>query len=125
MSSYHRIRLRGPWECKLAEGIKRVRFPTTWREAFGENAENVRASRAFGSPDGLETDDVVWLELQLGIGARIELNGQWIGDLAAGTVRFDVTERLDERNQIRLEFERPTPEELSVTITEAALLIEG
>ena len=125
MSSYHRIRLRGPWECESAEGINRVRFPATWREAFGENVENVRASRAFGSPDGLDIDAVVWLELHLGIGARMELNGQWIGDLAAGTVRFDVTERLDERNQIRLEFELPTTEELSVTITEAALLIEG
>lgn len=52
----------------------------------------------------------MWLVLE-GVDAlgRVELNGEQLGEttLAAGPARFDVTERLQERNELTVEVELP------------------
>lgn len=103
----------------------RVHFPATWREAFGGNRDEVKLIRSFGYPDGIEPNDVIWLELNLNQDANIELNSSPVGNVTAGTVRIDVTSRLKSRNELSLDVAAPTTDELDKTILEAALLIES
>ena len=87
----HRIRLRKPW------GSEGIGGAICWR-------------RRFGCPTGLGTADRVWIVVEnLPQAESIELNGVLLGALggAAACARFEVTGRLDARNELLLRL--PTP----------------
>ncbi len=87
----HRIRLRKPWQ------VERLPHGLCWK-------------RIFHRPTGLGHGDGVWIVVTNAQGSgSASLNGEPLGRLAAGrqTVRFDVTERLDLRNELVLDMDSP------------------
>jgi hypothetical protein len=130
----HRIRLRGPWEfvwLSPPSGLPAearagdLRLPTTWAAAFGMSVGTVRLSRRFNRPSGLENGERVWLEVAVADEAAVSLNGVWLGRVAAGTARFDVTERLTTYGCIDLDLTRDEARVEEHPLTEACLVIEG
>lgn len=125
MSSIHRIRLRGPWEYSRGEDSGRVRFPTTWREAFGDARSPAQLRRSFGFPEGAESPETIWLSLELVSSTRVILNGDMIDEIDSGSSRVDVTSRLRARNELVVIIKPPAEEERGEILLEAALLIES
>jgi hypothetical protein len=87
----HRIRLRKPWDAEvIAEAV-------CWR-------------RRFGRPTGLGAADRLWIVVEnLPLAGSIELNGALLGAIggAAASGRFEVTGRLDARNELLLRLQIP------------------
>jgi hypothetical protein len=87
----HRIRLRKPWAAEAVAGT------ICWR-------------RRFGCPTGLGAADRLWIVVEnLPQAGSVELNGAPIGaldDRAAGG-RFEITGRLDARNELLLRLQPP------------------
>jgi hypothetical protein len=79
----HRIRLRGPWEYDAPAG---------------------RYARRFHRPSGLTAASRVWLVIdEAESGARVDLNGQVLGEVTAPTAtRFEVTPHLKPQNLISI-----------------------
>jgi hypothetical protein len=87
----HRIRLRKPW------GSETIAGAICWR-------------RRFGRPTGLAAADRLWIVVEnLPQAGSIELNGVLLGALdgKAACGRFEVTGRLDPRNELRLRLQTP------------------
>lgn len=125
----HRIRLRGPWNVqRLSPGregeVAVVHFPATWGAVSGGERGTYRFSRRFGSPTGVRTLDLVWLEIASSAAGRAVLNEQHLGSITPGTQSFDVTSRLHDGNQIELELRRPSGLSADEAILEAAIVIE-
>ena len=105
----HRIRLRGPWEVRPAEpgGTPgRMTIPNTLRDGGWPGFRGrVAFVRAFGKPTNLEAHERVWLVFEGVRGsATATLNGEPLGTITSST-RFDVTERLRDRNELLVEID--------------------
>jgi hypothetical protein len=134
----HNIRLRGPWEylplahtLLLSDGSAsqqtddlpeggRMRIPADWNAALGAFRGRVRFTRFFNLPTGLEKGDTVWLVVEPpDAWGEVRLNDGALGSVAAGepAARYDVTDRLLERNELIIEVECPqvTPESAPLT----------
>lgn len=111
----HRIRLRGPWECKplsrhdggpLPESV-RMRLPCRWKEGgLGDFAGKAQFCRRFGYPGQIDETERVWLTFEgaEGCGA-ITLNGSPLGALTDQPAAFEVTALLAVRNELLVELE--------------------
>lgn len=129
VADFHPIRLRGPWQyqvlsqCHVSTGTPplakigelpppgKVQMPADWESHLGSDFRGcVRYVRNFGCPTALEPHETVFLVLE-GVDAlgRVELNGEQLGEitLAAGTAKFEITELLQERNELVVEVELP------------------
>jgi len=87
----HRIRLCRPW------ASQRTAAAVCWR-------------RRFGRPTGLGAADRLWIVVEnLPEAASVELNGVLLGTLRGGAAcgRFEVTGRLDARNEVLLRLQAP------------------
>jgi hypothetical protein len=87
----HRIRLRKPWGSEVIAGA------ICWR-------------RRFGRPTGLGAADRLWIVVEnLPQAGSIALNGVLLGALGGGAAcgRFEVTGRLDARNELLLRLQTP------------------
>lgn len=129
----HRIRLRGPWDVLWLKtsGSEEptpmsgaLRMPVSWNAAFGRRAGRVRLTRHFNRPTGIDDGERVWLEIAIGVPAHVAMNGLPLGEVVAGTVRFDVTDRLEEYGRVEIEFDRPEYSDGEQPIAEVALVIE-
>jgi hypothetical protein len=86
MSSLHRIRLRGPWEATPLGGGR------------------TRHLRRFGRPRTLDPGETAWVVCEAVTGpAEVSVNGGPVGRAEAGPFAFDVTSRLDPRNELVIE----------------------
>ena len=138
MADVHPIRLRGPWQFRVlaryeplsgtaqleymgeVPPVGRVQMPADWESHLGHDFRgSVRYVRNFGCPTALEPHESVYLVLE-GVDAlgRVVLNGEQLGEisLADGPSRFEITGRLQERNELAVEVELPAyalPEEES------------
>ena len=86
LMALHRIRLRKPWGSEVIAGA------ICWR-------------RRFGRPTGLGAADRLWIVVEnLPQAGSVELNGVLLGALGARAAcgRFEVTGRLDARNELLL-----------------------
>lgn len=85
--STHRIRLRGGWEIIPLDGGR------------------VRHARRFGRPRSRDASETVWLVCEsVSDAAVVSLNGTRIGEAEAGwPFAFDVTGRLDVRNEVMID----------------------
>ncbi len=125
----HIIRLRGPWEyrpltrtVRLPDGSLRettaalpppgrLRIPADWGRILGADFRGrVLLTRRFGQPTGLALGDRVDLVFELveTCGAAT-LNGTLLGPMLSGQgcPRFDITARLQRRNELNLVVELP------------------
>ncbi len=116
----HIIRLRGPWQYEVLEGrhpksqtVGKVRMPTSWHDTLGSDfLGQVRCVRHFGMPTGLDADSRVTLVVgQHDAGGQISLNGQRLNDPHERhqSVRFDITHRLQRRNELCIDITLPLP----------------
>lgn len=117
----HRIRLRGPWQLiplnwangdtgQLPAPIA-VRMPVRWSDCgLADFAGRVRLLRRFGMPRSLDSFERVWLTLA-GVAGRTEiwLNDERLGDWQgnAGPIEIEITRRLRDRNELRIEVAVP------------------
>jgi hypothetical protein len=113
--------LRGPWQFQivgpsalLASGTLRV--PDGWREWFSKyvratcGAIEVKFSRRFGQPRGLEQQEQLYLvvESQFPI-KRIQVNGSFVATESL-TTRADIREVIQPYNEVILFCRLSTPE---------------
>jgi hypothetical protein len=125
----HVIRLRGPWQVRpLARTVLvaggsteetpgplppagRSEVPSDWGDALGRDFRGrVRYLRRFGCPTGLGEQDRVELVVErVDAFGAVWLNSQSLGPIPAGgrAVRFDITARLQPRNELVLQVELP------------------
>jgi hypothetical protein len=102
----HRIRLHGPWDVRphaTAFQPGQMTIPATLRAGgFVGASGRVSFYRRFGRPTNLEAGDRLSLDFNEVCGAaEVWLNGEVLGPLQlAGS--FDVTGRLNERNQLEV-----------------------
>lgn len=102
----HCIRLRSPWEvrCQTSADASTLRY---------------RFRRRFGRPTGIEANQCVWLVLQRDTasdngepvsGISVTLNGEELSELGevSGSSRWDVTNQLDQRNELMIECSLPS-----------------
>src|SRR5262245_39951011 len=120
----HRIRLRGPWDCKplvrqagTDAGLPppfRMTMPGRWQDGgLRDFAGRVRFRRAFGYPGRIDPHERVWLTFAGVAGvADVWLNDQSLGrhDGAGGPFEFEVTSLLQARNALVVEVESQTPD---------------
>lgn len=129
----HRIRLRGPWEyewVKPPSGLAHdelsgaIRLPASWGDAFGRLRGTVRLSRRFGMPAEPDPADRVWLEVASPAGVSVVFGGDWLGTVAPGSARLEVTGRLAHRNRLDIELSVDDPIARDRPLVEVALLFE-
>src|SRR5687768_6274163 len=109
MIETHTIRLRGPWQCEIGGRTKRIQMPVR-RSALldGEYGDRLRCHRRFGSPTCLDPHERVWLLIdQPARPGQASLNEEPLGEfnISAIATEFDITDRLRDRNLLRLEFD--------------------
>jgi hypothetical protein len=124
----HRIRLRGPWQCEFPTSPPRqpnvrgesmadssspgqtIKMPCLWMDArLADFTGRVRFRRRFGVPRKLDDFERVWLTLSgAKPGAEVSLNGRLLDlpDGKADALEFDVTQALQERNELVIELEK-------------------
>lgn len=83
MSEPHRMTLRPPWD----------------EEPLPDSRTLYR--RRFGRPRTLPANETVWLVGEAPNGAEVRLNGEALGE-SDGRFAFDVTSRLDARNEVTI-----------------------
>jgi hypothetical protein len=127
--SLHVIRLRGPWEYEPLERLLlsaggttvpassplpapgRIIMPADWGQTLGNDFRGrVRYVRRFGRPTNLAADQRVWLVCDgADLRGTASLNGRPLGDVDGYRVpsRFEVTTRLEERNELAIVVELP------------------
>lgn len=125
----HVIRLRGPWHYRalartvlLEDGTPaeepgdlpppgRTKMPSDWGDSLGPDFRGrVRYSRSFHRPTGLDHGQRVELLVdQVDAWGQVTLNGHYLGEVRtmAGPGRFDVTDKLLDRNELIVEVELP------------------
>lgn len=102
----HRIRLRGPWECKPA-GLepRRVTMPCRWADAGLAGFRGVaRFTRKFGYPGKADPEfEHLWLTCDgCTVCIEVYLNGKLLAEKPAETFAFDITSLMAERNQLEI-----------------------
>ena len=100
-ATLHTIRLRGPWQSQsLAGGM-------------------LRFERRFHQPTGLDAASRVWLAIaEADSQARIELNGQFLGEVDSGShapARFEITSLVKPQNLLSVSVTSPRPDESTST----------
>lgn len=91
MREPHVIRLRGPW---LQDTGRRVKLPSSWREAFGDS-DRALLARHFNRPTNLDHDAKVYLRVTSPQSVeRVLLNGL---ELAGGE---EILGRLEDANRL-------------------------
>ena len=122
MQDVHAIRLRGPWRLEptgrflpadvglsrlVAEDLpeaQTAKMPADWSAVCGaEYCGQVRYTRRFHKPQGLEDREAVWLVVEPARShAEVWLNGQRLGELscADSRLRVDVTKLLVDFNEL-------------------------
>jgi hypothetical protein len=113
----HRIRLRGPWECKplLRRGANaeqplppscRMTMPCRWGEGgLTGFTGRVRFRRSFGYPGRIDAHERVWLTFAGVDGeAEVRLNNHLLGHIATAS-EYEVTALLRPRNELVVEIE--------------------
>ncbi len=102
----HRMRLRGPWECRAIEGgaSVRVTMPCAWNDAaLASLAGPVRFLRKFGYPGRIDAHERVWLIAeQLSGPAELHVNGASLGHTEPGDIALDMTQWLTPRNRLEI-----------------------
>jgi hypothetical protein len=114
----HTIRLHGPWEyAPLARSTLSAPLPppggtiipSDWSETLGADFRGrVRYTRPFHRPTGLNQGQRVFLCVErVEATGAVSLNGQMLGRVASagGPFRFDVSGRLEWRNELVIEVE--------------------
>ena len=117
--SPHTIRLRGPWQYCVLEGTPtapagtsgQIQMPADWSATLGAEFRGVvRYTRKFGCPSGL-TDlvHVLLVVSAVNNSATIQLNDQPLGRVTGshGPQAFDISERLQPRNQLDIDVSLP------------------
>ena len=100
MTAPHVIRLGSHWQAIGVQSSAAHRPLAEWLGGTGAGPRNFE--RRFGCPSGIEPGMRITLEID-GIDGRAELNGEPLGALTADSLpRFDVTQRLRERNTLRI-----------------------
>jgi beta-galactosidase/beta-glucuronidase len=121
MAQPHRMHLKGPWDFRwiaqespvnhprrpevLLDG-QRIKMPAAWQDSFGAATGRVEFTRRFQKPTNLDEQEQVHIAFDgLGGSAVIRLNDELIGELSDidATVSFDVTEKLQSTNLLRVE----------------------
>lgn len=122
MQEVHSIRLAGPWRLEPTgrflpadAGLPRlvavdlpeaqtVKMPADWSAVCGaEYCGQVRYTRRFHQPQGLQEGEVVWLVVEPARScAEVWLNGQRLGELSVvdSQLRVDVTKLLVKFNEL-------------------------
>ena len=122
MQDVHSIRLAGPWRLEPTgrflpadAGLPRLvtvdlpeaqtaKMPADWSAVCGaEYCGQVRYTRRFHQPQGLQEDEVVWLVVEPARShAETWLNGQRLGELSVvdSQLRVDVTKLLVDFNEL-------------------------
>lgn len=111
----HPIRLRGPWQCELVQEAdartQTVQMPANWADFLpSEHAGSVALTRRFGQPAGLTSADRVYLVIVLDTAGGAGPESVWLNEarlaltLSATEMRCDLTELLNPRNGLRMEF---------------------
>jgi hypothetical protein len=128
----HTIRLRGPWQLEpvwryvlQADGTyrtdredlpeaTRVTMPADWSAVYGADfLGRVRYHRVFQKPTGLDSGERVWLVVEPAQSeACVTLKGRLVGFVYPGepTGRFDITDRLEDHNQLDIVVDHPAVE---------------
>jgi hypothetical protein len=126
----HIIRLRGPWTIeplkrfvlqadgsyRATEGDlpspARATMPADWSALFGADfLGRVRYRRTFQKPTGLESGERVFLVVETQqSSACVTMKGQLVGFVYVGEPagRFDITERLEDHNQLEIFVDHPS-----------------
>ena len=116
LTKSHRIQLKGPWDydwkSAVVDGLEpatqsgTVTMPKEWRSLFGDRSGTAEFRRKFHRPTNLESHETVIL-IFTGIRGQVEvlLNHQHLGEFigAGAAVEFDVTSRLKEFNELRVQ----------------------
>jgi len=139
------MRLLGPWVCeplsRLVDGTveapddlppsQRMIMPCRWKEGgLTAFAGRVRFRRPFGRPARIDPHERVWLTFAgAETTADVWLNGQFLGQQTASgqPFEFEVTNLLNERNELVVEVFSPTEEgglwgEVAMEVRAAAFL---
>ncbi len=116
----HVIRIRGPWQrTVLNDGaqdvsaddreVANVKMPGSWSADLGEDFQGtVRYQRMFNRPTGITQETTLRLVFQQIVGdADVHLNDELLGTILwpNQTGSFDVTDRMNPRNQIRVDIQ--------------------
>ena len=89
----HVIRLREPWE----------------RESLDEG--QLRLTRRFHRPTGLDSESRVWLAVDHAAGqAQVTLNDRGLGEIASYPARLEVTQFLLPLNLLAITLRAPSPD---------------
>ena len=120
----HIIRLRGPWQRTVLRNEPEnapntetvtVRMPNSWTEDLGrEFAGTVRYRRMFNRPTGISDQTPICVRFEQVVGyATVSLNDQPLGTIRWPEVsgRFEISGRLQPRNQLDVEVTSVTSEE--------------
>jgi hypothetical protein len=143
----HTIRLRGPWEVQaIAQFVlqpdgtykpesdtlppsTRATMPADWSETLGSDfLGRVRYRRSFNKPTGLESGERVWLVVEPPRSSACII---WKGDLVGFVYpneplgRFDITERIEDHNQLDIFVDHPDLEYMRSTVGDPKLLPPG
>lgn len=153
MTNVHRIRLRGPWQVEPLSRLRQHAGGTVMEQTsslppggvtttpfdcrqiplgVGDAGGRVRYRRRFGRPTHLGPDECILLVVPpLTAPADVRINGTLLGQVEphgrAG--RFDITERLKDRNELWIDLLRqpgeqaPTPDQPSSDATTVCLEI--
>lgn len=140
----HIIRLRGPWNVEpvarfvpQADGtykpvkeelppIARVTMPADWSATCGADfLGRVSYRRIFQKPTGLDDGERVFLVVEPPqSSACITLKKKLVGFVYSGEPagRFDITDRLEDHNQLEIFVDHPDLDEMRSTVGDPTLL---
>ena len=112
----HRIQLKGPWDYEWksanidgSEPVSRsgtVTMPRDWQSIFGDRSGTAEFRRKFHRPSNLESHETVILNFTEIRGlVAVWLNRHQLDEIVrtGPAVEFDVTSRLNEFNELRVE----------------------
>jgi hypothetical protein len=143
----HIIRLRGPWQVEpVARFVlqpdgtyafdevdlpppARVTMPADWAAVCGGDfLGRVRYLRTFQKPTGLDSGERVFLVVEPPrSSACLTWKKELLGFVYPGEPagRFDITDRLEDHNQIEIFVDHPALDEMRSTVGDPALLPPG
>jgi hypothetical protein len=97
--------------------MAKMKMPADWSEAFGADfLGRVCYRRIFQKPTGLDSGERVWLVVEPARSeACVTLKKQILGYIEPGqsTGRFDITDRLEDHNQLEIIVDHPATEHIA------------